>query len=196
MSALEDCNELIRYEAVRGLRKSLGTACQSCRENSCCTPRLTQKLYQLGYGVDEQGCYLETSARVRRNARLALCGCGGLVPEEVPFVPIEGPVPVSTPASASEAAPEAMAVRDASVTAEGQEDSSASQAVGGGLALTEQVSSLSVPLSADPDGAPRGTAVSSSFPLPESGMVYPANPKINEDEDSITQVTDPSVRRE
>ncbi|MEM6473428.1 MAG: hypothetical protein AAF802_27970, partial [Planctomycetota bacterium] len=81
LAALDDCNELIRYETVRGLRKSLGSTCHSCREKSCCTPKLTQKLYQIGYGVDENGCHLESSARVRRNARLALCGCGGLVPE-------------------------------------------------------------------------------------------------------------------
>lgn len=92
LAALDDCNELIRYETVRGLRKSLGDPCNCCRENSCCSPRLTQKLYKLAYGKDDSGCFCESSARVRRNARLALSGCGGVQPEQMNAIPVEGPL--------------------------------------------------------------------------------------------------------
>lgn len=91
LAALEDCNELIRYETVQGLRKSAGDACQCCRENSCCSPKLMEKLYQMAYEMDGTGCYLEPSARVRRNARLVIRGCGGYLTGGEPVAPQEGP---------------------------------------------------------------------------------------------------------
>jgi len=91
LAAMEDCNEQIRYEAVRGLRKSVGDQCGCCRQDSCCSPKLVQKLYQLAYGVDESGCHIEPSSRIRRNARLAICACGGVATTATDSVPVEGP---------------------------------------------------------------------------------------------------------
>jgi hypothetical protein len=91
LAALEDCNELIRYETVQGLRKSAGDACQCCRENSCCSPKLMEKLYEMAYEMDATGCYVEPSARVRRNARLVIRGCGGYLTGGAPVAPQEGP---------------------------------------------------------------------------------------------------------
>lgn len=91
IAAMDDCSEVIRYEAVKGLRGSVGGACQCCRENSCCTPKLLKKLYEIAYERNDSGCYLESSSRVRRNARLVICACGGAPSEEVLSVPIEGP---------------------------------------------------------------------------------------------------------
>lgn len=93
LAALEDCNEMIRFETVQGLRKSIGGACQSCRQNSCCTPELLKKLYELAYGKDHNGCFIEPSARVRRCARLVVAACGCSVEGDASFEtsPMEGP---------------------------------------------------------------------------------------------------------
>lgn len=91
IAAMDDCNESIRYEAVKGLRGSAGDACKCCRENSCCTEKLLKKLYEIAYEKDDSGCYKESSARVRRNARLVICACGGVISSETQFIPSEGP---------------------------------------------------------------------------------------------------------
>lgn len=91
LAALEDCTELIRYETVKGLRDSVGDPCQCCRQNSCCSPKLLQKLHQLAFEMNMNGCYYEPSARVRRYARLVIRGCGGVQTEFSPGVPLEGP---------------------------------------------------------------------------------------------------------
>lgn len=98
MAAMDDCSEDIRYEAVRGLRGASGDACNCCRENSCCSPKLLKKLYDIAYERDDSGCFLESSARVRRNARLVICACGGVPSMESSNAPFEGP-------SSSDAAP-------------------------------------------------------------------------------------------
>ncbi|MCC9603428.1 hypothetical protein LOC67_23005 [Stieleria sp. JC731] len=91
LAALDDCNETIRYEVVRGLQSSVGGCCQSCKENSCCTEKLIQKLYKMAYGRDDYGCFVESSARVRRNARLVICKCGGGPTTIDGAAPLEGP---------------------------------------------------------------------------------------------------------
>lgn len=91
LDALDDCTELIRYETVKGLREAAGDPCQSCRANSCCSPKLLKKLYKMAYEMNDDGCYYETSPRVRRNARMALRSCGGYVPEDDEDAPEEGP---------------------------------------------------------------------------------------------------------
>ena len=65
---------------------------QNCKDNSkedcpcgnghgpCCSPEMREKLQQLAYGRDDNGCFLETSERVRDVATLALqacCACDG-----------------------------------------------------------------------------------------------------------------------
>jgi len=44
-------------------------------QGSCCTPEIREKLQQLAYGRDDQGCFLERSSRVRELAAAALQGC-------------------------------------------------------------------------------------------------------------------------
>jgi hypothetical protein len=49
-------------------------------QGSCCTPEIREKLQQLAFGRDEQGCFLEKSSRVRELAAAALqacAACGG-----------------------------------------------------------------------------------------------------------------------
>lgn len=98
LAALDDCNETIRLETVKGLRKSAGDACQCCRQNSCCSAKLIKKLSQLAYERDDSGCYLEPSPTVRRYARLVIRGCGGPPAEESQEPPSEGP-PSETPST-------------------------------------------------------------------------------------------------
>ena len=63
LAALEDCTESVRYAAAKGLRKSVANGCGCCRQNSCCSPKLVKKLYEMGYDKDASGCYVEPSAR-------------------------------------------------------------------------------------------------------------------------------------
>ena len=91
LAALDDCAEVIRYETVKGLRGSTGGKCSCCRENSCCSPKLLNKLYDLAYERDDSGCFVESSSRVRRNARLVICQCGGVPPLDERSGPLEGP---------------------------------------------------------------------------------------------------------
>lgn len=95
LSALDDPNETIRYEAVKGLRSSNGSPCQTCSATSCCSEPLRQKLHSLAFDRDDTGCFKETSARVRRIARLALDGCGGIAVNT--SLPTEGPTTFQIP---------------------------------------------------------------------------------------------------
>jgi len=87
ISALEDCNEGVRYAAVKGLRDSAGTACSGCKSDRCCSPAILKALDKLTNEKGTPGCPAEPSARVRRLARLAMAGCGGGVTPR----PTEGP---------------------------------------------------------------------------------------------------------
>lgn len=94
LSALDDCNELVRFTAARELRNMAGKNCGNCRTGQCCSPALQQKLARLGFETDDEACPFEPSPRVRRMARLALAGCGGggLIASEAQIgPPTEGP---------------------------------------------------------------------------------------------------------
>jgi hypothetical protein len=97
LAALEDCTELIRFETAKALRSTSAGPCKNCCRSACCGPLIRQKLEKLAYELDEQGCYVEPSDRVRRMARLALanCNCVPLKPGRAPqlTLPPEGPAP-------------------------------------------------------------------------------------------------------
>ena len=90
LSALDDCTEAVRYEAVLALKGS-PDPCAFCRSGACCSPKVTKKLNSIAYDVDDEGCPVEPSDRVRRQARLALDACGGHI-EVLSPLPEEGPV--------------------------------------------------------------------------------------------------------
>ncbi|MEQ8788319.1 MAG: hypothetical protein RIC55_18565 [Pirellulaceae bacterium] len=96
LSALSDCTEDVRLEAVKAIRQTAGSKCAYCNTHKCCSEKIREKLWQLAYGVDDQGCPSEPSARVRRFARMTLkaCGTGGVVVSD--SLPTEGP-PAETP---------------------------------------------------------------------------------------------------
>src|SRR5690606_15365376 len=109
LSGLEDPIEGVRYAAASALYEAAGNPCETCDGSRCCSPPIRRKLHEIGYKMDDTGCYVEPSARVRRVARLALNACGGDVPplEPIPdeLPPIEGspsemppPGPTSPPA--------------------------------------------------------------------------------------------------
>lgn len=89
LAALDDCTEEVRFAAVLALRETTGNPCHTCKTSACCSPEVMQKLDKIANDVDDTGCFIEPSARVRRVARLAMRGCGGAV--EIPATPEEGP---------------------------------------------------------------------------------------------------------
>jgi hypothetical protein len=87
LASLDDCTEAVRYEAAKAFRELSGRSCASCKTKSCCSPKVRKKLDEVANKM-EKNCYKESSARVRRMARLALAGCGGTTPTPTPQ---EGP---------------------------------------------------------------------------------------------------------
>jgi hypothetical protein len=76
LASLDDCTESVRYEAAKAFRELSGRSCATCKTKSCCSPKVRKKLDEVANKM-EKNCYKESSARVRREARLALAGCGG-----------------------------------------------------------------------------------------------------------------------
>lgn len=100
LAALDDCTEVVRYEAVKALRSTAGQPCCLCKADSCCGPDVMKKLRSIAFDTDGKGCFKEDSPRVRRNARLAIAACGS--PPAL-AEPTEGPSSGEepTPAAAS-----------------------------------------------------------------------------------------------
>ncbi len=90
LDSLDDCTEEVRYEAAKALRELSGAPCSTCKTKSCCSPKVLKKLDEV-VNKKEKGCYKESSARVRREARLAMQGCGGAPPATPDEGPKEGP---------------------------------------------------------------------------------------------------------
>lgn len=121
LAALDDCTEDVRYEAVRQMSGTAGSACHYCKSSSCCSKKVRERLEYLVSGRDETGCLVEPSARVRRTARIVLDRCG--VPRNPP-ISEEGPVD-DLFADASEAGkdvagPELEALNDPLAVPEGE----------------------------------------------------------------------------
>jgi hypothetical protein len=76
IAAMDDCTEEVRYEAVLAVRKTTGVCCVYCSCDACCTEKIQNKLRELANGQNSPCCGGETSARVRRQARMALAECG------------------------------------------------------------------------------------------------------------------------
>jgi len=91
-SGLEDCTESVRYTAATAIFEAAGKPCRICKGATCCSARIRQKLWELGYKLKEDGCPEEPSSRVRRTARLALRACGpDCNPQPQLAIPTEGP---------------------------------------------------------------------------------------------------------
>jgi hypothetical protein len=116
LSGLEDCTESVRFAAATAIYEAAGKPCRVCKAGNCCTTKMREKLWELGFKVDENtGCPVEPSPRVRREARLALRACGPDCNPPVPPPPkptegpdLELPTPVN-PATRVSPAPSAPA---------------------------------------------------------------------------------------
>jgi hypothetical protein len=76
LKALDDCTEDVRYATVKAITEAAnGEACVNCKNKSCCSEELSNKLYEMAYERDDAGCYLEPSERVRQAAAEALRAC-------------------------------------------------------------------------------------------------------------------------
>lgn len=76
LKALDDCTEDVRYETVKAITDAAnGEACANCKNKSCCSEELSNKLYEMAYERDDSGCFLEPSERVREAAAAALRAC-------------------------------------------------------------------------------------------------------------------------
>ncbi len=100
MGALDDCTEDVRYEAALALCGCSGNVCVTCNSGSCCDAKIMNKLQKVSEGQDAQGCWLESSARVRAAAANALNACRRIRgPEAAPEKPKPiGEVPGEAPA--------------------------------------------------------------------------------------------------
>jgi hypothetical protein len=94
LAALSDCTEEVRYAAAVALCQCSGNPCTICNRCSCCDPDIMAKLAELAEGKAPNGCYLESSPRVRAAASNALHAC-----EEMfrPTGPAPAPAPIRTP---------------------------------------------------------------------------------------------------
>jgi len=76
LKALDDCTEDVRHATVKAITDAAnGEACVNCKNKSCCSEELSNKLYEMAYERDDSGCYLEPSERVRLAAAEALRAC-------------------------------------------------------------------------------------------------------------------------
>jgi iron complex outermembrane receptor protein len=87
LSALDDCDEEVRYEAAVALCKIAASTCPPCGKKDCCDADVMAKLTQVAEGRDAQDCWLEPSARVRAAAELALATCERVRGSRAPVVP-------------------------------------------------------------------------------------------------------------
>ncbi len=92
-AGLDSCFAEVRIAAAEAIRKSVRLAEDDCDRHRCCTPELSEKLYQLGWGCDEEGCYLEADGNVRLAARQAYraCGCDCFPADTEPQISQERP---------------------------------------------------------------------------------------------------------
>jgi hypothetical protein len=100
LAAMDDCTEDVRLAAVQAISEAASSnACEHCGQNSCCNEDITNQLYKIAYELDDLGCPVEPSERVREAAieALRICCPSRLPVQEVAPVPVEGadrPAPI------------------------------------------------------------------------------------------------------
>lgn len=76
--AMEACHDKL-HECLTGQPPCVDPTKEDCPcgngQGPCCSPEMREKLQQLAYGRDDNGCFLETSERVRTVAEQALKAC-------------------------------------------------------------------------------------------------------------------------
>ncbi|MBX3440696.1 MAG: hypothetical protein KF861_24610, partial [Planctomycetaceae bacterium] len=74
LAAMEDCTEDVRFEAIFAVYENAKGCCNKCGGN-CCSREITEKLAEIAYEYDDNGCRIEPSARVRQAAIMTLEKC-------------------------------------------------------------------------------------------------------------------------
>ena len=92
MAALDDCTEEVRLQAAESVGEAAETQCAVCSKSCCCTAEMMQKLNDIATQRDDEGCFVEISADVRRAACEALLACKRRVRvyPAPPAVPVRG----------------------------------------------------------------------------------------------------------
>jgi hypothetical protein len=76
MKAMDDCTEEVRYATILAINGAAGgEMCENCKMRSCCSEEVSNKLYEIAYERDDEGCFLEPSERVRLAAAEAIRVC-------------------------------------------------------------------------------------------------------------------------
>ena len=95
LAGLDDCIESVRFAAATAIYEAAGRPCRICKGGTCCSAKIREKLWDLGYKLDPlTSCPVEPSPRVRRESRLALRACG---PDCNPSVSPASPTPLEGP---------------------------------------------------------------------------------------------------
>lgn len=94
LEALNDCDPDVRMAAIEGISTTIGN-CSSCRNRcqpSCCSLEVHKKLQDVAHGKDDQGCWKEPSAEIRKLAAAVVCKCP--CPQANPVEEIPAPAAV------------------------------------------------------------------------------------------------------
>ena len=84
VAAMSDCTEDVRLVAIEEIEKAAsGESCDNCSQVSCCGKEISEMLAQIAYALDDTGCFLEPSERVREAAESALGVCCPGIPPPI-----------------------------------------------------------------------------------------------------------------
>lgn len=117
LKSMDDCTEEVRLATVQSISEAaMGERCANCKQKSCCSEELSNKLYEIAYGRDDEGCYLEPSERVRLAAAEALRTCCESRGDDMMFMdPSASPTPAMPGGEQPNIVPEVGGERPADV---------------------------------------------------------------------------------
>lgn len=76
VAAMDDCTEEVRLATVQAITEAASRqCCNFCGATCCCNEKISEQLFKMAYELDDAGCYVEPSARVRQAAARALSVC-------------------------------------------------------------------------------------------------------------------------
>lgn len=95
VASLQDCTEEVRLATARYITWAVQKGdCSKCGCRSCCKEEVVKQLAIIAFDIDESGCYVEPSERVREAALNALLKCcPSAMPVEIVEEPKKDPVP-------------------------------------------------------------------------------------------------------
>jgi hypothetical protein len=76
VKAMGDATESVRLATIEAISDAAKDGeCESCNEKSCCNKKIVEKLAERAYEIDETGCFVDRSEKVREAAIEALQIC-------------------------------------------------------------------------------------------------------------------------